>query len=177
MSGVAATNTPPFQTAMPVGHESLSAKIWPSSKTPSSSRSISSRTRPIGGSPTFSANGLSLAGFDVRIVAHLDDVEPAILVVGRRDRVGDYRLGGEQLEAEAALSPERLAGLERLERRGPWYRFVRTGTGDHDHGKRYRECAVHGCNGAGISGRNPSRSNSRRSACMAGLGVVRSFSP
>jgi len=38
-SGVAATKTPPFQTATPVGQESLSARIVARSKTPSSSSS------------------------------------------------------------------------------------------------------------------------------------------
>ena len=58
MSGVAATKTPPFHTATPVGQDSPSAKTCPSSKPPSPSRSISRRTRPIGGSARFSANGL-----------------------------------------------------------------------------------------------------------------------
>ncbi len=46
---------------------------------------------------------------DMRIVGHLDDVEPAVLVVGAGDRVGDQRLGGEQIHAEPAARAWKVA--------------------------------------------------------------------
>jgi hypothetical protein len=46
-----------------------------------------------------------------------------------------FRLGREQVEAEAALNPERLDGLGRLARRSPRQRPGGAGTGqdNHDH--------------------------------------------
>ena len=49
---------------------------------------------------------LVVGRFHVRIIGHLDDVEPSVLVIGCRDRVEYQGLGGEQIEAEAVLRRE-----------------------------------------------------------------------
>ena len=67
------------------------------------------RCRAAGGPrPAASLPGLGLYG----IVAHLGDVEVAVLVEGRGDRAVDQRLGRDQLHAEP------VDGLERLQRLG-----------------------------------------------------------
>ena len=54
---------------------------------PSPSRSVRSLSRPIGGSSRVLGERLVVLRVDVRVVGHLHDVEPSVLVVRRRDRV------------------------------------------------------------------------------------------
>ncbi len=47
-----------------------------------------------------------LLGAALRIVAHLDDVEPTVLIEAQRDGIHHQRLGRHQFNAEAGLDPE-----------------------------------------------------------------------
>ncbi len=70
---------------------------------------------------------------DVRVVAHLDDEEPAVLVVGRGHRVHDQGFGGQQVEPEPVPDAERRERLGRLLRREPRERVIGPGGGEHEH--------------------------------------------
>ena len=57
--------------------------------------------------------GFPLPSMPVGIVAHLEDPELAVGPEVDRDRVDDQRLGGDQLDAQARLGPERRAAPPR----------------------------------------------------------------
>ena len=64
--------------------------------------------------------------FVVRIIIHLDDEEPPVLVERDRDRVGHQRLGCNQLEAK---SLSQLKSIQCIPRRHRWEsgQFLRIG--------------------------------------------------
>ncbi len=73
-------------------------------------------------SPSRSSRRLDAARGDVlrvRIPAHLDDVEPAVLVVAGGDGVGDQRLSGGLEELETLVKLEGLEGGGRFGRLDP----------------------------------------------------------
>ena len=117
-SGVAATNTPPFQTAMPVGQESLLGEdmtLVEDTVAVAIDQQANAADRRV---VCLLGVGLVVGRINVGIVGHLDDEEPAVFVVGRGNRARDQRLGGQQIEMEAALDLERSERVRRCARHG-----------------------------------------------------------
>jgi hypothetical protein len=74
----------------------------------------------------FQSSDLSAVLFALRIIVHLEDEEPPVLVEGHRDGIGEQRFGGDEFEAKPFPELEGVQGIACSDRWKFW-KFFRIG--------------------------------------------------